>query len=158
MRTLFKIFFATVLTILMSATAYSANPKKYFDSLSTKSDFNYTYVSPYMLKAMGNQTIDGGGLRISASDISSIETISTSFSGTNDDLWEAIRKVKKDNGLETLSTKKEGYYRYDVLGKLSDNGRILTQMLVITQNTGNNVSVVYIVGKIPMDQIGDQIQ
>lgn len=157
MRTFFKIFFVSMLTLL-SATAFAANPKKYFDSLSSESEFNYTYVSPYMLKAMGGQIIDGGGLSISASDISSIETVSTFSSGTSDALWDAIKKVKKDNDLETLSTKKEGFYRYDVLGKLSDNGRILTNLLVITQNTGANVSVVYIVGKIPMDQIGGQIQ
>lgn len=157
MKTYLKIFIAAMLA-LISASAFAANPKKYFDGLSSKSDFDYTYVSPFMLKAMGGQIIDGGGLSISASDISAIETVATYTSGTSETLWDTIKKVKKDNDLETLSTKKQGYYRYDVLGKLSDNGRILTHLLVITQDTGNKVSVVYIVGKIPMDQIGIQIQ
>lgn len=157
MKTYLKIFFAAMLA-LVSASASAANPKKYFEGLSSKSDFDYTYVSPFMLKAMGGQTIDGGGLSINASDISAIETVATYSSGTSETLWDAIKKVKKDNDLETLSTKKQGYYRYDVLGKLSDNGRILTHLLVITQDTGAKVSVVYIVGKIPMDQIGNQIQ
>ncbi len=157
MKTYLKIILVSMLA-LVSASAFAANPKKYFDSLSSEPDFDYTYVSPFMLKAMSSQIIDGGGLRIYASDISAIETLSTNNSGTNENLWSIIKKVKKDNDMETLSTKKQGYYRYDVLGKLSDNGKILTHLLVITQNTGNNVSVVYIVGKIPMDQIGSQIQ
>lgn len=143
---------------IFSTTVFAANPKTYFSELSSDSNFDYSYVSPYMLKAMGGQYIDGGGLNISSSDISSIETISTVNSGTSDDLWDIIKKVKKANNMETLSTKKKGYYRYDVLGRLSDNGKILTQLLVITQNGGNNVNVVYIVGKIPMDQIGLQFK
>lgn len=147
-----------ILTFLVtvSATGIAANPKKYFDELSTDTGFDYTYVSPYMLKAMGGTNIDSGGLSISSADISSIETLSTYNNGTSQELWDLIRKVKKENSLETLSTKKQGYYRYDVLGKLSDNGKVLTHLLVITQNGGNNVTVVYIVGKIQMAEIGSQ--
>lgn len=155
MKSLLKIIIISMVAFLASS-AYAATPKKYFDNLSSNSNFDYSYVSPYMLSAMGGQYIDGGGISISTSDISSIETVSTLNAGASDDLWNIIRKVKKENGLETLSTKKQGYYRYDVLGKLSDNGKTITQMLVITQNGGNNVNVVYIVGKIPMDQIGIQ--
>lgn len=157
MKTFIKIII-TSLAMFLASSAFADNPKKYFDGLSTDSNFDYSYVSPYMLKAMGGQYIDGGGLNISSADISSIETLSTANSGTSDDLWDIIKKVKKENNMETLSTKKKGYYRYDVLGKLSDNGKILTNMLVITQNGGNNVNVVYIVGKIPMDQIGMQFR
>lgn len=157
MKTFLKIII-TSLAMFLASSAFADNPKKYFDGLSTDSNFDYSYVSPYMLKAMGGQYIDGGGLNISSSDISSIETLSTINSGTSDDLWDIIKRVKKENNMETLSTKKKGYYRYDVLGKLSDNGKILTNMLVITQNGGNNVNVVYIVGKIPMDQIGMQFR
>ena len=109
-----------------------------------------------MLKAMGGKIIDGGGLKLSSSDIHSIETLSTYSAGSSSDLWDIIKKLKKENDLETLSTKKQGYYRYDVLGKLTNNGKTLTNMLVITQNGGENVSVVYIVGKISMDEIGLQ--
>ncbi|MBD5358245.1 MAG: DUF4252 domain-containing protein [Bacteroides sp.] len=156
MKTILKLILVSLTVFLFSASAFAANPKKYFEALSTVGDFNYTYISPYMLKAMGGSHINSGGLSISSSDISLIETLSTYTSGTNNDLWDTIRKVKKDNDLETLSTKKEGYYRYDVLGKLSSNGKVLTHLLVITQNGGNNVSVVYIVGKIPMDEISSQ--
>ena len=157
MKTYFKIIILTLMAIFASQ-AFAANPKKYFDSLSSDVNFDYSYVSPYMLKAMGGQYIDGGGLNICADDISSIETISTLNAGTDDNLWDIIKKVKKENEMETLSTKKQGYYRYDVLGKLSANGKILTNLLVITQNTGNKVTVVYIVGKIPMDVIGLQFR
>lgn len=156
MKTLLKIIVISLMTLICAPT-YAANPKKYFEGLSANTDFNYTYVSPYMLKAMGSQVIDSGGLRISASDISAIETVSTYNSGTKTEFWDIIKKIRKDNNLETLTTKKEGYYRYDVLAKLSDNGKVLTHLLVITQNGGNNVSVVYVVGKIPMEEIGIQL-
>lgn len=156
MKILLKIITISLMTLIASST-YAANPKKYFEGLSADADFNYTYVSPYMLNAMGGQVIDSGGLRISASDITSIETVSTFISGTSTEFWDIIKKIRKDNSLETLTTKKEGYYRYDVLGKLSDNGKVLTHLLVITQNGGNNVSVVYVVGKIPMEEIGRQL-
>lgn len=142
--------------VILSASAYAASPKKYFDGLSSNFEFDYTYVSPSMLKAMGGKIIDGGGLKLSSSDIHSIETLSTYSAGSSSDLWDIIKKLKKENDLETLSTKKQGYYRYDVLGKLTNNGKTLTNMLVITQNGGENVSVVYIVGKISMDEIGLQ--
>ena len=157
MKTYLKIIIIT-LAAIFSTSAFAASPKKYFDSLSSDANFDYSYVSPYMLKAMGGQYIDGGGLSISADDITSIETISTFSDGSSDEFWDIIRKVKKENDMETLSTKKQGYYRYDVLGKLSDNGKVLTNLLVITQNTGSKVTVVYIVGKIPMDVIGLQFR
>lgn len=154
MKTYLKIIIIS-LAAIFAASAHAEKPK-YFDKLSSNPSFDYSYVSPYMLKAMGGQIIDGGGLQISSSDLNSIETVSSVSSGTSDDLWNIIKKVKQDNGMETLSTKKQGYYRYDVLGKLSDNGKTLTRMLVITQNGGDNVTVVYITGKIPMDLIGIQ--
>ncbi len=155
MKKYIRLIFFT-LAVILSTSAFAANPKKYFDELSIDPGFDYTYVSPYMLKAMGGTHIDSGGLSISSSDISSIETISTYNNGTSPELWDLIRKVMKENSMETLSTKKQGYYKYDVLGKLSDNGKVLTHLLVITHNGGANVTVVYIVRKIQMAEIRSQ--
>ncbi len=63
----------------------------------------------------------------------------------------------KEKDMETLSTKKKGDYRYDVLAKLSKDGKYLLNLMVITQNSGFSVNVVYIEGKIPMSDLSTQL-
>ncbi|MDE6578541.1 MAG: DUF4252 domain-containing protein [Muribaculaceae bacterium] len=149
MKKTLSIFLAVLIGIL---TAAAGKPAKYFDYLSSAPGFDYTYVSPSMLKMMGNKVVNTD-LNIRASDISSIETITTMTEGTNTDLWESIRKLKSKMNLSTLTTKKQDNYRYDVLAKLSGDGKFITKLMVVTQDTGENVTVVYIEGKIPLDDV-----
>lgn len=151
MKTYIKIIILSLMSLL-SLTARAASPTTYFDGLANEPAFDYTYISPYMLKAMGNSLIESGGFNLNASDLNSIEIIATESEGTNEELWKSIRKIKNNNKLELLSTKKHGDYRYDVLGKIS--GDKLTNVLVVVQNTGLAVNVVYIEGKIPAYQFG----
>lgn len=141
-----------ILIFLITGFMASFATPPYFNSMSEKEDFNYTFVAPSMLKMMGDKIVDYN-LNIRASDISSIETVSTAENGTDSDLWKLIRQIKKKMNLETLTTKKEPNYRYDVLGKLTGDRKHILKMLVITQNTGDNVSVVYIEGKIPVSDL-----
>lgn len=53
--------------------------------------------------------------------------------------------------METLSSKKQDYYRYDILARLSGDGKTITNLMVITQNGGASVDVVYMEGKIPIE-------
>lgn len=156
MKAYIKIIIIALMSLL-SASAFAGNPPKYFEKLSTEYGFDYTYVSPYMLKAMGGTVIDNNGLRVCASDITSIETVATGTGGSNEDLWKLIRSAKNDNNMETLSTKKKGDYRYDVLAKLSKDGKYLLNLMVVTQNAGISVNVVYIVGRIPMEDLSSQL-
>lgn len=137
-------------------TIWGANPTKYFEELSIKPNYNYNYVSPIMLKAMGDMYISSdtsANLPVKSSDITSIENISTLVNGQDDDLWDIISKIKKDKGLETLTTKRKDNYRYDVLAHLSKDGKNILQLLVVTQNGGNCVDVIYMEGKIPMERL-----
>lgn len=147
-----KILLIVLLVFLPALAAVINAADPYFSSLSTKEGFDYTYVSPSMLKMMGKKVVNSD-LNIRASDINSIETVSTVGKGTDDELWKGIRSIKNKLKLETLTTKKEENYRYDVLGKLSGDNRFITRLMVITQNTGANVSVVYIEGKIPLGEV-----
>lgn len=132
--------------------ASGASPTPYFTPISTRDGFDYTYVSPSMLKMMGDKVVNSD-LNIRASDVKSIETVYTSGNGTDTDLWDIIRHLKSKMKLETLTTKKEDYYRYDVLVRLSGDKKYITNLMVITQNTGANVTVVYIEGKIPLSDV-----
>ena len=65
---------------------------------------------------------------------------------------------EKEKDMETLSTKKKGDYRYDVLRKnCQKDGKYLLNLMVITQNSGFSVNVVYIEGKIPMSDLSTQL-
>lgn len=153
MNTLIRLLLFIIIGI-SSSTAFAANPKKYFEDLSSNPKFDYTYVSPLMLQAMGDQYLSqerSGGLPVKSSQITSIETISTNGDGMNEKLWKAITSIKKDNKLETLTTKKKDFYRYDVFAKLSGDHKYFTNLLVITQDGAENVSVVYMEGKIPVN-------
>lgn len=143
-----------ILIILLAgiSAASGADASPCFNSLSSREGFDYTYVSPAMLKLMGDKIVNTD-LNIRASDITSIETVSTIGEGTDAELWMLIRTLKNKMKLETLTTKKSEDFRYDVLGKLSGDHKFITRMMVITQDTGANVTVVYIEGKIPIQEI-----
>lgn len=153
MNNFLRIFIVLIVGISAVIPA-AAGPKKYFEDLSANPNFDYTYVSPLMLQAMGDQYLSqerSGGLPVKSSQITSIETISTNGDGMNEKLWKAITSIKKDNKLETLTTKKKDFYRYDVFAKLSGDHKYFTNLLVITQDGAENVSVVYMEGKIPVN-------
>lgn len=134
------------------SAAAGADASPCFNNLSSRDGFDYTYVSPSMLKLMGNKIVNTD-LNIRASDITSIETVSTIGNGTDTELWKLIRGLKTKMKLETLTTKKSDNFRFDVLGKLSGDHKYITRLMVITQDTGENVTVVYIEGKIPIEEI-----
>lgn len=150
-------FLRIIIVLIVGISAVipaAAGTKKYFEDLSANPNFDYTYVSPLMLQAMGDQYLSqerSGGLPVKSSQITSIETISTNGDGMNEKLWKAITSIKKDNKLETLTTKKKDFYRYDVFAKLSGDHKYFTNLLVITQDGAENVSVVYMEGKIPVN-------
>ena len=155
MKNLLKIFILIAMSCF-SISAFAGSPQKYFESLASDPEFDYTYISPLMLQAMGDTPLSHenyGGLPVSSQNLKCIETISTYTGGTNESLWKIIKRIKNDNKLETLTTKKKDYYRYDVFARLSGDKKYVTHLLVITQNGGENVSVVYMEGKIPLGSI-----
>lgn len=149
--------FMTIILVFASFLAASAAGKNtYFHKFSDSYEYEYTYVSPVMLKAMGGQILDNksyGSLPISTADLTSIETLSTVTHGKNEDLWKTIREVISSKKMETLSTKKSGMFRYDILARLSGDNKFITNLMVVTQNGGNNVSIVYMEGKIPVSSL-----
>lgn len=155
MKTFLKLILLAIIGI-SSLNVSAASNQKYFYKLANNPNFDYSYVSPLMLQAMGEgflSTENSAGLPVKSSDLTSIETIVTNGDGTNEDLWKIITNLKKDKKLETLTTKKKDYYRYDVFAKLSGDKKFITNLLVITQNGGENVSVVYMEGKIPLNSL-----
>lgn len=143
-----------LIAAIIPATLSAGNPKKYFEEIAQKPNYEYSYISPMMLKAMGNQYLKDNIIRfdVRTSDITSIENISSPVNGQDDDLWDIISKIKKDNKMEPMSTKKTSTSRYDVLAKLTNNGKFISHLLVVSQNGGQQVNVVYMVGKIPIER------
>lgn len=137
----------TIAVLLLSAIL-SAAAKTKFDTIGGRENFNYTYISPAMLKAMSG-TIDSNGYTLDTDNLTSVETISTLTDGTNKEFWDAIRSVIKEENLETLSTNKNYYTRFDMLGKINSAGNI-THLMLIQQNGGNQVTVTYLIGDIPV--------
>ncbi|MBD5279669.1 MAG: DUF4252 domain-containing protein [Bacteroides sp.] len=131
---------------------------KYFEALSTSPAYNYSYVSPAMLKMWGDTYISGtsqayNNLPIQCKDLTSIENIFTQTEGQNEELWKIIHKIKKDKNMETLTTKKSDNYRYDVLVTLSKDGKKILNLMVVTQTGSDCVDVVYLEGKVPLESI-----
>lgn len=146
-----KYLISIFISLLLAAASFSSSAasQPFFEDMSLKDGFDYSFVSPVMLQSMGDNIVNED-LKIRASDIKAIETVSTIYNGTDSEFWKIIRKVKADKKLVTLSTKKQGNYRSDILGKITSDGKYLTNLMVVTQNTGDTVTVVYIEGKIPM--------
>lgn len=145
---------------ICALSSFAAGPTKYFEELSVFPAFNYSYVSPTMLKMMGENYLSASSrnfdnLPIQCKDLSSIENISTLTNGGSEKLWKIIQQIKKEKHMETLTTKKSDNYRYDVLVTLTKDGKKITNLMVITQNgsNGNSVDVIYMEGKIPMESI-----
>lgn len=142
---------------LWAIAAFAASPTKYFDEISTQNSFDYSYISPTMLRMMGDNYLSSStqeyNLPIQCKDLTSIENVSTSTNGQNDELWKIIRKVKKEHNMETLTTKKSTNYRYDVLVTLTKDGKKITHLMVITQNGPFSTDVIYMEGKIPLESI-----
>lgn len=156
MKIRFIILIAAILAAFAAANVSAANPERHFDDLSSNSGFNYSYVSPTMLKAMGNEYLSDrayGSLPVKTSDLTMIEVVSTPSMGQDEELWKIIREVKKSKKMETLSTRKENMYRYDVLAKMTGDSKFITNLMVITQNGGAEVYVVYMEGKIPIESL-----
>ncbi|MDE6444406.1 MAG: DUF4252 domain-containing protein [Muribaculaceae bacterium] len=149
---MYRLLSAIIIFLAGISAASAASPTLHFSPVSTREGFDYTYVSPSMLAMMGDKVVNSD-LNIKASDINSIETVYTPENGTDTELWNIIRSLKSRMKLETLTTNKQGDYRYDVLGRLSGDRKYITNLMVITQNTGANVTVVYIEGKIPLSEV-----
>lgn len=145
-----------VIANLFFLSITAGNPTKYFEDLSMKPNYTYSYVSPTMLRVMGDTYIspqEYSNLPIKSSDITSIENIATMVNGQDDELWNIIHRIKKDKNMDTLTTKKKDNYRYDVLATLTKDGKYILNLLVVTQNGGNCVDVIYMEGKIPMERL-----
>jgi len=157
MKAYIRILLLSIFVMASALDALAANPQKFFDDLGSEPGFDYSYISPMMLKAMGDQYLTDrayGSLPIRTNSLKSIEMISTPTEGQNEKLWEIIKELKKNKKLETLSTKKQDFYRYDVLARINnDSQNSITHLLVITQNGGNAVDVVYMEGKIPLESL-----
>ena len=145
-----------ILRIIFSFTlilcAMGAKAERYFDNLSSSPDFNYTYISPYMLKAMNGNIKTGQELTLSVDCLNEVEIISTYTSGTNKEFWQAIRDVIKKFDLKTLSTTKNNYNRSDILGRLNSSNN-LSYLMLINQTGGKWVSVTFITGDIPLSYL-----
>ena len=150
-----------LLTLLIiniwAITAFAASPTRYFEELSTEPYLDYSYISPTMLRMMGDSYLSSSSheynLPIQCKDLSSIENVPTSSNGQQDELWKIFRQIKKEHHMETLTTKKSTNYRYDVLVTLTKDGKKITNLMVITQNGPYSTEVIYMEGKIPLESI-----
>lgn len=91
MKNLLKIFILIAMSCF-SISAFAGSPQKYFESLASDPEFDYTYISPLMLQAMGDTPLSHenyGGLPVSSQNLKCIETISTYTGGTNESLWKS---------------------------------------------------------------------
>lgn len=148
--------FLALLFVAASSLAFAANPEKYFERIGENSHYDYSYTSKELLQTMGASPMilfEENQLPIKASDISSIETLTTrNGKGFDDDeLWAQIKKLKEDQKLTTLYTKKQQSCRYDILGRqMATNPKCFSQLLIVTQYPSKRVKIIYVTGKIPL--------
>ena len=158
MKPLLRVIAAIILSFGI-LPVFAADPPRYFEKLSTYPDFNYNYISPTMLRLMGDQALSASGgesfnnYPIKCSDLTFIENLSTDYDSQNDEIWEIISKLKKDKKMETLITRKGDNSRYDLLVTMTGNHKWIRSMLVITQHGPTAVDIIYMEGNIPMEAI-----
>lgn len=135
-----------------------ASAEKFFEKVASGQEFNYTYISPEMAKALrANQRFyieesQGANVKITYDHIKEVEIVSTTTNGTDTKLWQTIRELIRKFDLTDLSVTKYGYYRFDILGKVDSSNR-LSHLLLMRQNGGNNVTVSFITGSIPVEAL-----
>lgn len=141
--------------LFIPCVSFAANPKKYFEKISGKNGYDYSYVSPLMLKAMSEQYLSDDKViqfELKTSDLTSIENITAESSENVGELKKLIPEIIKDNKMETLSTKKVGSGRYDIYAHLTNDGKNITHLMVVSQKDDNRMEVVYMEGKIPIER------
>ena len=149
---------ATLIFIVSAFSALAGKPVKHFEALSGNNTLcNYNYISPTMLRMMGDTYLNSSSNRyqnlpIQCKDITSIESIAFE-TNADEELWNIIKKIKKEKNMQTLITKQSDSYRYDVLVTLNKDGKKILNMLVIAQNGSYGVDVIYMEGKIPVESI-----
>ncbi len=152
MKTLLPLITALILSILPLAA--KADPV--FGEIGNNTNFNYSYISPVMAKAIRAQNryyIDNTqDLRINYDDIQEVEIVETLSSGTDPEFWKLIRDTIKKYDLKTLSINKNGYFRFDIMGKFDSHDR-LSHLLLLRQHGGNNVNLTFITGSIPVESL-----
>lgn len=149
---------AALILFLSAISVFAANPTKHFEELSARDNSTiYNYISPTMLRMMGDNYLNSSSntyknLPIQCKDITMIESI-TYETNADKELWNIIKKLKKDKNMQTLITKKTDYNRYDVLVTLTKDGKKILNLLMVSQDGIGGADVIYMEGRIPIENI-----
>ena len=139
--------------LLMTVATAFADDNALFKELASHNDIQYTYFSPAMLQAFGARQIRTKNFSISASDLTSVETVKTMGDGkANKAVMNQVKKIIKNEKLEVLATKTSqlGSY-YTILGRPQKKGRQLSQLLCIDFSAAEFLTVTYLRGNITLD-------
>lgn len=150
MKRILTLISAILLTV---SAALAEDNNALFKELASHSDITYTYFSPAMLQAFGTREIRTKNFRISAADLTSVETVKTLGEGkANKAVMNLVKKIIKKEKLEVLATKTSsmgGYYT--ILGRPQKKGKELSQLLCIDMPVSEFLTVTYMRGNISLD-------
>ena len=146
-----KIIIAIIIALTAAISAIARNDQPVFKDVATIPGVTYSYISPSMLATMGNRTINTKSIRISASELSSIESIR--INGTTDPVQQAmgiVKKIIKKEKLETLATKSNGATgsSTSVFGRTMKGGKHLSHLLMLESSSSGTINITYLTGKI----------
>lgn len=124
-----------------------------FESVLDMKDVEYTYISPIMMRGLGNQHISDGDRFYRAQDLDMIVKIQVPPTSVNMvNIESMIKKVIKQNDLEILSSQRSrnGEFNTRIYGKLTKSGENFSSIMILKESQKGGLQLTYITGKINM--------
>ena len=126
--------------------------KTYFKEFSQTPSVGYTYVSPEMLAAMGECTINSKNMSFSTSNVKSLEKIEV-FADDNvkRQVMKVANKIIKKEKLTTLASEsRTDMHSVTIMGRMDQKKKTVSCLLHI-ETTHLGVNITYIKGDIPLN-------
>lgn len=139
-----------IIIIVSIVTVFMASAKKIamFSDFGSKTGVVYTYVSPSMLMSMGDRQIQTRSIKISAKDLTSLETVRTTTKMA-EDLMTRVKEVVNKEKLETLATTRtKTGSTISVFGKTVKKGKQVEKLIMVEQSSQGVINVTYLTGRI----------
>lgn len=127
-------------------------PEQYFGRFGNDTHFDYTYMSPLMLKSMKGTNV----LNFPAEKLKRVEIVKTQIGG-RDNLWNTVESVVASNNMQLVSqnNKEKDHSQFFLYISKNDKSKSIDKLLMVTK-TGVGAcagQIVYVEGEIGDDDL-----
>ena len=147
MKTIYRRFFFTILSVLMALTASAGSP---FEKFADDAGVSRKYISKAMLDAMGDMQISSSDMLFDATDLSVVDVIETSDPKLSSKLKGEMKKIAESHNMEVLMMQRNNEYGNEkvLYGAYDKKTRKYSRLMLFSINMGWLTKCVYIEGQI----------